>query len=120
MFLENEILQDREYTKYNNLIRQGLYVTDLEAEEEMVATNKKVNFSYVVKRLTAIPDSIITLTESDLQKYYRNHQQGYKQTASRNIEYVTFDVVPSAADIKATEDWINGIVDEFREARDVE
>ncbi len=119
LFLENEILQDREFTKYNNLIRQGLYVTGLEAEKEMMATNKKVNFSYIVKRLTTIPDSMVTFTESELQKYYRNNQQDYKQTASRNIEYVTFDVVPSTADIKATEDWINSIVDEFRKAEDV-
>lgn len=119
LFLENEILQDREYTKYNNLIRQGLYVTNLEAEEELEATNKKVSFSYLVKRLTTIPDSIISYTENDLQKYYRNHQQDYKQTASRSIEYVTFEVVPSAADITATEGWINSIVNEFREAKDV-
>ncbi len=119
LFLENEILQDREFTKYNSLIRQGLYVTDLETKEELIAANKKVNFSYVFKRLTSIPDSLVTCTESELQQYYRNHQKDYEQTASRNIEYVTFDVVPSAADIKATEDWINSIVDEFREADDV-
>lgn len=120
LFLENEILQDREFTKYNNLIRQGLYVTGLEAEEEGVASNKKVNFGYIVKRLTSIPDSSVTFTETELQKYYRNNQQDYKQTASRNIEYVAFDVVPSAADIKAAENWINSIVDEFRKADNVE
>ncbi len=120
LFLENEILQDREFTKYNNLIRQGLYVTDLETEEELVATNKKANFSFILKRLTSIPDSMVTFTESELQQYYRKNEQNYQQTASRNIEYVTFDVVPSTDDIKATEDWINSIVDEFREADNVE
>jgi peptidyl-prolyl cis-trans isomerase D len=120
LFLENEILQDREFTKYNNLIRQGLYVTKRETEAEQLATNKKVNFSYLIKRLTSIPDSLVTFTENDLDKYYRENRNNYKQTASRNIEYVAFDIVPSTADIKAAKDWINNIIDEFREAENVE
>lgn len=119
LFLENEILQDREFTKYNNLVRQGLYVTSLEAEAEHLAINKKVNFSYIVKRLTSVPDSLVTFTDNDLAKYHREHRNSYKQTASRNIEYVAFDVVPSAGDIKAAEDWINTIITDFKETTDV-
>lgn len=119
LFLENEILQDREFAKYNNLIRQGLYVTKLETEAEQLATNKKVSFSYLVKRLTSIPDSLVTFTEDALEKYYRKSRNNYKQTASRNIEYVAFDVVPSATDIKTAKDWINNIINEFQEADDV-
>ena len=33
LFLENEILQDREFAKYNNLIRQGLYVPNLKLKQ---------------------------------------------------------------------------------------
>ena len=39
--------------------------------------------------------------ESDLEAYYAKHKENYKRTALRDIEYVTFDVVPSEDDIKA-------------------
>lgn len=120
LFLENEILQDREFTKYNNLIRQGLFITNFEAEEEQLATNKKVNFSYIVKRLTSVPDSLVTYTDKDLEEFYRKNRNDFKQIASRNIEYIAFDVVPSSSDIKGAEDWINNIISDFREADDVQ
>ena len=44
---------------------------------------------------------------SDLEAYYAKHKENYKRTALRDIEYVTFDVVPSDDDIKQAEDWIN-------------
>ncbi|UCG28914.1 MAG: SurA N-terminal domain-containing protein [Bacteroidales bacterium] len=120
LFLENEILQDREFSKYNNLIRQGLFVTGFEGELENLYSSRKVSFNYIVQRFNTIPDSAITLSEDDLEKYYREHRNDYKQTASRNIEYISFEVLPSASDTKAAEDWIKNISQEFSETEDIE
>jgi peptidyl-prolyl cis-trans isomerase D len=50
--------------------------------------------------------------------YYAKHKENYKRTALRNIEYITFDVVPSEDDIKLTEQWINKTKEEFATAPD--
>ncbi|HSL86268.1 MAG TPA: peptidylprolyl isomerase, partial [Bacteroidales bacterium] len=39
-------------------------------------------------------------------------------SALRDIEYVTFDVIPSEDDIRVSEEWINRIKEEFTEADD--
>ena len=53
-----------------------------------------------------------------LEAYYAKHKENYKRTALRDIEYVTFDVVPSEDDIKQTEQWINKTKEEFAAAPD--
>jgi peptidyl-prolyl cis-trans isomerase D len=53
-----------------------------------------------------------------LQAYYTKHKDNYKRTASRDIEYVTFDVVPSEEDTKQTEQWIIKTKEDFATAPD--
>ena len=50
--------------------------------------------------------------------YYTKHKENYKRTASRDIEYVTFDVIPSDDDKKQTEQWITKTKEEFATAAD--
>ena len=113
LYIENQITQERQFSKYTDLIKKGLYATKLEATNELEFTNKKVDFDFVSKNINTIADSLIEVTESDLKTYYNNHQNDYKQTASRSIEYITFEVLPSDKDKEETEKWINNIQQDF-------
>jgi peptidyl-prolyl cis-trans isomerase D len=117
--LENQIINDKAFSKYNNLIRKGLYTTDLEAEFAFREADKKVDFSYVRQLFSSIPDTAVTYTEADLRKYYDENTNQYMQEASRDIEYVVFEVVPSAEDDQGTLDWINNLKNEFETTTDV-
>jgi len=119
MHLENQIIDDKTFSKFNNLIRKGLYTTNLEAEFGFNETDKKVDFSYIRQSFTNIPDSAISYTESDLRDYYNENRKQYKQTASRDIEYVVFEVVPSAEDNENAQDWINRMKGEFETTTEV-
>ena len=46
-YLEDQIVEDRTQSKYNNLVGKGLYVTSEEAQNTLNARNKKINFDYV-------------------------------------------------------------------------
>lgn len=119
LFMEEEIVNDRLFAKYNNLIRKGLYPTNNQAEFELIAANKKVDFNYLVERFNTISDTVVTVSSKDLEKYYKAHKDEYKQSASRTIEYIIFIVEPSETDITESEKWINDIKSEFEEAEDV-
>jgi peptidyl-prolyl cis-trans isomerase D len=118
LFFENEIVNDRTNTKYNNLVSKGLFITSKQAEFEKNLTTNTVDFSYVLKNYATIPDSSIKIYQSDLEAYYAKHKDNYKRTALRDIEYVTFDVVPSEEDTKQTEQWINKTKEDFATAPD--
>ena len=117
--LENQIINDKAYSKYNNLIRKGIYTTDLEAECDFRQTDKKVDFSYIRQPFTGIPDSLISYTESDLRSYYNENRNFFRQTASRDIEYVVFEVTPSQDDVKDAQEWINRMKNDFKSTTDV-
>ena len=66
LFFENEIVNDRTNTKYNNLVAKGLYVTSKQAEFEKNLNSPTVDFSYTLKNYASLSDSSVTVSESDI------------------------------------------------------
>lgn len=106
MFLEKQIKKERLFTKYRDLMKKGMYVTNAQAKAETEAKKAKVNFDFVVKRYASIPDSTVMVSESDIKAYYNKNIENYKQDASRDIEYISFEVKPSEEDKAMTLEWI--------------
>lgn len=117
-YIESEIIRDKKYAKYNNLIQKGLFVNDLQAKQYAKENGKKTISEYFYKKYSSIADSLITFTNADLEKYYAEHKNEYKQNKSRDIAYITFDVKPSEEDYKYAEKWINDVYPEFKLAED--
>ena len=118
LFFEDEIVNERMNSKYNTFVSKGLYVTSKQAEFDKTLSEKTVDFSYIMKNYNTIPDSSVTITESEITAYFEKNRESYKRSAVRDIEYIAFDVVPSPEDLKQTEDWINKVKEEFRTAAD--
>jgi len=116
--IEKSLLQERYTQKYNMLVGKGVFVPDFMAENENQEINKKVDFDYIIQRYTSIPDSAVQVSKDDLKAYYKKHQKQWEQTASRDIEYVVFNIVPSDDDRAAAQSWIEKIKPEFEEAAD--
>ena len=113
LYIENQIRQDKTRTKYINLVSKGLYVTSEEAKKSLEERSKNYDFQYIMLAYTSVPDASVTVSDSDLKEYYNKHKDEFKQEKSRKIEYVTFDVIPSAADNAATQKWITDSKQEF-------
>jgi len=119
LFLENEIYNQRKNIKYLNLIRQGLYATKFEAEQQRTETSRTVDLNFVVKSFNTVSDSAIRVSDKDIEKYYNENINQFKQQESRDIRYVYFEVVPSDADYRYAEQWINDIKPDFENAQDI-
>jgi peptidyl-prolyl cis-trans isomerase D len=113
LFIEKEIQKDRLFNKYLALIRKGLGVTSLQTKRAVNDRTSKVNFDYAVASYQSISDSLVKISNSDIKAYYKSHQNDYKQTASRDIEYVVFPVLPSESDVSDAEAWIKKALPDF-------
>jgi peptidyl-prolyl cis-trans isomerase D len=111
--IEEAIITQRTLAKYNTLVQKGLYMPNSLVKDMATKGSKKVDFNYVVKSYNLISDSTITVTESEIRDYYSKHEDLFKQTESRKIDYVSFDVEPSTEDYKATEKWVIDLKDDF-------
>ena len=66
--LENAVKKARINTKYNNLIKKGVYVTSTQAKREYIDENKTCKVQYVMKRFSYVADSTIAVDDSDIKK----------------------------------------------------
>jgi len=118
LYIEDQIKQGRLRTKYNSLVSKGLYVTSDEAKKSLEAKNKSANFQYIALNYATVSDAAVNVSDADLKEYYNKHKDEYKQDKTRKIEYITFNVLPSAADNAATQKWLNDSKPEFASVTD--
>lgn len=120
LFFENEIINERMNSKFNTLISKGLYATSKMAEYDEIINSATVDFSFIQKNYAMIPDDSVKISSSEIESYYSKHKETYKREALRDIEYVTFDVIPSEADVKEAENWMEKAREEFAVSDDPE
>ena len=106
----------RKQEKYFDLLDQGIYVTNLEAEEEYIAQKKTKNISFVVRRYDEIKDVDVQVSESDIKKYYEQHKSDKKYAnlkPSREVKLFDVKVTPSKKDSSLFINELNILKDEF-------
>ncbi|MFD2161851.1 SurA N-terminal domain-containing protein [Paradesertivirga mongoliensis] len=109
------IRRDRLFQKYNNLVKNSVYVTSLEAREDYSQRNKTANFSYVNLDYASIPDNKVTLTDGDYSDYYNENKKRFRnREETRAFDYIVFDANPSKADSAAVRAAINKIAADLR------
>ena len=118
LYLEDIIIKDRLFTKYNNLIGKGLYVTDIHAQQSATERSLRADISFVVDNYSSVSDSLVSVSSKEMNSYYKSNIDKYKQTASRDVEYIVFPINPTPSDYKLGEEWINEIQTDFIKATD--
>ncbi|RLD87503.1 MAG: hypothetical protein DRJ02_06160, partial [Bacteroidetes bacterium] len=116
---EEYIRNDQLSNKYKALISKGYYVPEALAKMAYEDDNTTAQLTYVASRYTELPDSLVTITDADYQEYYDKNKELYKQKASREIDYVTFEIKPSVRDLEAAKKTIEEIYAELKTTQDV-
>lgn len=117
---EKYIKEDRFRNKFNNLLIKGYYVPTVLAQQAFEEENNKADIDYISATYKSLSDSLFIPSESDYKAYYDAHKETYKQEASREIQYVVFDVKPSNEDIRLAGVEAEEIYDDFKKTVDVE
>lgn len=112
-YIQNSIYTQEFYAKYGSLFVNSNYANALMLNDDIAQNNTTADVSYVSRAFNYIPDSTIVVSSDEIRNYYKSHKNFYKQNASRDIEYVVFEVVPSESDITATNDDMAAIYEEF-------
>jgi peptidyl-prolyl cis-trans isomerase D len=116
--LEKYIKDDRLTQKYQALVAKGYYVPSAFAELDFTNKKKVAEVRYVGIKYTTIPDDQVTLTDKDYEAYYEKNKKAYEQEASRDLDYVMFNVVPSAEDRSKMREAVYQVYDDFRNSSD--
>ena len=117
IFWENlleAVKTDQFYAKYQSLFAKSSFNNDLAVAEQVKDNNTTFDVEFVAVPFGFAQDSTIVVSDKEIKKYYEDHKDMYKQIASRDIEYVVIDIVPSADDVAATNNAIAAVYPEFQ------
>ena len=112
-YIQNTAKTQQYYDKYMSLFTQSDFTNPLMMTEEIAENNNTFDVEFVMLPIGIVQDTTITVSDSEIKKYFEDHKKFYKQQASRDIEYVVFEVVPSADDIAAANKDLVDVYDEF-------
>jgi peptidyl-prolyl cis-trans isomerase D len=118
-WLQESAKTQQYYAKYNSLFTASNFANTLAVANQIAENNNTFNVEFVMLPLGYGQDSTIVVSDSEIKKYYEAHKKFYRQQASRDIEYVVFEVVPSAEDIAAANQALVDVYDEFAAAENM-
>ena len=118
-WLQESAKTQQYYAKYNSLFTASNFANTLAVANQIAENNNTFNVEFVMLPMGYAQDSTIVVSDSEIKKYYDDHKKFYRQPASRDIEYVVYEVVPSAEDIEAANESLVKVYDEFAAAENM-
>lgn len=112
-YLQESAKTQQYYSKYMSLFAQSNVINPLMLTERIAENNNTFDLEFVMVPFGYSKDSTIVVSDKEIKNYYESHKKFYKQKASRDIEYVVFEVVPSAEDVAAANQALIDVYDEF-------
>ena len=113
-YLQNSVNTSRYYEKYNALFTSSAYQNQLELNHMIADNNNTANVEFVMVPLSFVPDSTVVVSDREIKNWYESHKdQLFKQDASRVVEYVVYEVTPSAEDIAEQNESFANLMEEF-------
>jgi peptidyl-prolyl cis-trans isomerase D len=134
-FLQNEYQQDPKYKaamdeilraiktqvkaeKYNNMVRAGFQATPFDIEISYTKQETKVSGQIIFANYLSVADSMVDVSDRELNNYIQNHKEEFEVDASRDIEYVEWNISPSAADSTKAAEQVTRLLKAFKETED--
>lgn len=96
--IEAQLREQRGREKLNAYIETSLRVSDNEIRQEYIRDNSLVSFQFVRFPYSAVDESEITISDSDIRSYYRTNSDKFKQEHGWRFKFVEFSKAPTGQD----------------------
>jgi peptidyl-prolyl cis-trans isomerase D len=113
------VYADQFYSKYQSLFVKSSFNNALALAEQIKDNNNTFDVEFVVVPFGFGIDTTIVVSDKEIKDYYNAHKDQFKQVASRDIEYIVVDIVPSADDVTAANNAIAAVYEDFKTAENV-
>lgn len=99
--------------KYENLFGMTNYANKYEAKSNYITNNSTAAIDFIYVPFFSVPDSTIAVTDGELQDYLASHSEEYQRDESKNVDYIVFEVKPSAEDSAVVREEIQALREEL-------
>ncbi len=119
-YLENNMMQERMFTKYAAMIAKGTVANKLQTRREIAENNNSYDVDFVILPLSYERDTTIKVSNEEIKKYYEQIRPALKKFETRDGEIIVLPIEPSEKDIKATQEEIEKLYEEFKALPDTD
>lgn len=115
---ENEVIKDRLENKIINLAAKSIYIPSWQAEMSYREANEKIDYLQVRVPYEKVKDEEVKLEDSDFTAYLKQNPKLHDLTEeARVVDYLAFDVRPTASDSAAARSAVEKLVEGLRTAK---
>ena len=115
-FLEEGVFRNQLYAKYASLLEKSDVLSDLEKARLVADGNVTADVDFVFEPISFVTDSTVKVSSEEIRRYFNDHKEQFKQPDNRDIEYVMWEVVPSAQDYADTKAEFDALYEDFAKA----
>lgn len=119
-YLQNNMLQDRMFTKYSVMLAKSAYSNNLQVRRDIADNNNSFDVDFILQPIPFTPDSTVKVSNAEIKEYYEQIKPSLKKVETRDAEIVVFDIAPSEKDIAAAKADIEKLYAEFTALPDAE
>ena len=112
-YLENTMKNDQMFSKYVSLLAKSSVMNPVELKRSIEENNITSDVSFIMQPYGYEIDTTIAVSKQEVREYYNKNKKNFEQKASRDIEYVVFEVVPSLEDINLSRQDVDNVYEEF-------
>lgn len=113
-FLKKSVEEQQYFTKYNSLISQSNVLNPVELRRSIEDNNITSIVDFVLLPFGFEPDTTIKVSQKEVKDYYKKNKEQFKQNASRDVEFMVYEVVPSDKDVEDAKSLIEDVYPEFQ------
>ena len=118
----NNYIEAIEYSrlteKFNSLLSNTVYIPKWFVEKQNAEASGLASISYVNYSYASIADSLVSVSNKEIEEYINKNKEQYKQEESRNISYIVFSASPTAEDTAAVKTQVGALRAEFETAKE--
>tara|TARA_B100000780_G_scaffold17033_1_gene11146 strand:+ start:2649 stop:4769 length:2121 start_codon:yes stop_codon:yes gene_type:complete len=104
---------------YIDLIRSSTVFTDVEGESAYHVENDQASIEYVQLPYSLVPDSLISVSDTEIKEYISKNSQKFKRKPTRDVRYVLFEEKATDDDVLNQRKELESIIDNKIEYNDV-
>ncbi|MDR0413645.1 MAG: SurA N-terminal domain-containing protein [Dysgonamonadaceae bacterium] len=117
--VEEQILDQQLSNKFGVLVSSAILTNDLEAKALYENNKVSVGFNYVAQSYGFIPDSLVSVSDAEIQNRYNERKDLYKQKEAKVIDYIAVNILPSPADYQSVETKLHALRDQMESLSNV-
>ena len=102
------------FAKYTALLNSSAYYPTWMQKKDAAEAKSFAIISYVTVPYNEISDSLVKVTDQEINEYVSKHKEQFKQEKGRNVSYVDFSLLPSMDDSTVVYNAVNELKSAFQ------